>query len=151
MNKPRARRTPALQDVSLAVARLMPNIIRGVQLDFFVKRRVTQTQLLLMLAVHAYARCTMGTLARSLHVSLPTASGIVDRLFVSGYVRRLPHPSDRRQILVEVTAKGQAFIRDFQSVIRHRWEEVLRPLSSVERRAFYEIVTKLRGHLQPGR
>ena len=141
----------SLPEVSLAVARLMPNIIRGVQLDFFVKRRVTQTQLLLMLAVHAYGRCSMGMLARSLHVSLPTVSGIVDRLSRDGYVRRLPHPSDRRQILVEVTAKGQAFIRDFQSVIRHRWEEVLRPLSSAERRAFYEIVTKLRGHLQSGR
>jgi DNA-binding MarR family transcriptional regulator len=123
----------SLQEVSLAVARLMPNIIRGVQLDFFVKRRVTQTQLLLMLAIHAYARCSMGMLARSLHVSLPTVSGIVDRLSRDGYVRRLPHPSDRRQILVEVTAKGQTFIKDFQSVIRHRWEEVLRPLSSTDR------------------
>lgn len=138
----------SLQEVSLAVARLMPNIIRGVQLDFFVKRRVTQTQLLLMLAIHAYARCSMGMLSRSLHVSLPTVSGIVDRLSRDGYVRRLPHPTDRRQILVEVTAKGQTFIGDFQSVIRHRWEEVLRPLSAAERQAFYRIVTKLRTHLE---
>jgi len=138
----------SLQEVSLAVARLMPNIIRGVQLEFFVKRRVTQTQLLLMLAIHAYARCSMGTLSRSLHVSMPTVSGIVDRLSRGGYVRRLPHPTDRRQILVEVTAKGQTFIKDFQSVIRHRWEEVLRPLSATERHAFYGIVTKLRTHLE---
>ncbi|MBI4004482.1 MAG: MarR family transcriptional regulator [Candidatus Omnitrophica bacterium] len=137
-----------LQEVSLAVARLMPNIIRGVQLDFFIKRRVTQTQLLLMLAVHAYSRCSMGTLSRSLHVSLPTVSGIVDRLSRAGYVRRLPHPSDRRQVLVELTAKGQMFIKDFQGIIRHRWEEVLRPLSAAERQAFYHIVTKLRTHLE---
>jgi len=129
----------------------MPNIIRGVQLDFFVKRRVTQTQLLLLLAIHAYSRCPMGTLSRSLHVSMPTASGIVDRLSRGGYVRRLPHPSDRRQVLVELTAKGQAFIKDFQGVIRHRWEEVLRPLSATERQAFYGIVTKLRIHLEATR
>lgn len=138
----------SLQEVSLAVARLMPNIIRGVQLDFFVRRRVTQTQMLLMLAIHAYSRCSMGMLARSLHVSLPTVSGIVDRLSVSGYIRRLPHPTDRRQVLVELTAKGQTFIKDFQSVIRHRWEKVLRPLSAAERHAFYGIVTKLRTHLE---
>ena len=138
----------SLQDTSLAVARLMPNIIRGVQLDFFVKRRVTQTQLLLMLAVHAFGRCSMGMLARSLHVSRPTVSGIVDRLARAGYIRRLPHLSDRRQVLVEVTAKGQTFIKEFQAVIRSRWEEVLRPLSAAERQAFYGIVTKLRSHLE---
>ena len=141
----------SLQDASLAVARLMPNIIRGVQLDFFVKRRVTQTQLLVMLAVHAYSRCSMGTLSRSLHVSMPTASGIVDRLSRAGYVRRLPHPSDRRQVLVEVTSKGQAFIRAFQVVIRRRWEEVLRPLSAAERQTFHHIVTTLRTHLEEAR
>lgn len=149
MNKIGALGTRSLEDTSLAVARLMPNIIRGVQLDFFLKRRVTQTQLLLMLAIHAYTRCSMGMLARSLHVSLPTASGIVDRLSRAGYVRRLPHPTDRRQVLVEVTAKGQTFIKEFQAVIRRRWEEVLRTLEPRELDAFHRVVTKLREQIEP--
>ena len=142
MNK-RTRR-----DVSLAVARLMPYIMRGVQLDFFVKRGVTQTQFLMLAAIRAYARCTMGALARSLHIAMPTASGIVDRLVNAGFVRRAPQADDRRQVIVELTAKGQAFFRDFETVIRRRWEEILLSLEPDELAAFYDVVTKLRERLQ---
>jgi len=139
------------QQLSRAIAQLMPSIIQGVQLDFFVKRGVTQTQFLVLIAIHGYGRATMGTLAHSLHVTMPTASGIVDRLARSGYVRRVPHPQDRRQVLVETTTKGEAFIAQFQTVIRRRWEEVLHALEPRELDAFYRVVTKLREQLQPGR
>ena len=130
-------------DVSRAIARLMPNIIRGVQLDFFAQRRVTQTQLLVMVALHALGRCTMSHLAHSFHISLPTATGLVDRLARPGYVRRFPNPEDRRQVMVALTAKGQAFIREFQGVIQRRWEEVLRVLTPTELAAYHRIITKL--------
>jgi DNA-binding MarR family transcriptional regulator len=142
---------PTPQQVSSTVAQLMPNIIRGVQLDFFLKRRVTQTQLLMMLAIHAYSRCTMGTLARSMHVSMPTVSGVVDRLARAGFIRRFPHPEDRRQVLVELTAKGHTFIRDFQGIIRRRWEEVLRTLAPRELETFHGVIQKLQTILQAHR
>ena len=135
--------------LSQAIAHLMPNIIRGVQLDFFVNKGVTQTQFLLLASIHAYQRCTMGTLARSLHVSMPTTTGIVDRLTRAGYVRRLPQAHDRRQVLVELTPTGRDFIRQFQAVVRRRWEDVLRTLEPIEMEAFYHVVTKLNAQLQP--
>ena len=134
--------------VSLAVAQLMPRIIQGVHLDFFVKRGVTQTQFLVLIAIHAAGRCPMGTLARNMHVQMPTATGIVNRLVRAGYVRRTPDPEDRRQVLVHVTDKGRTFIHDFQGIIRHRWEEVLKALQPAELGAFYRVVTKLREHLE---
>lgn len=142
---------PTRKHVSLAIAQLMPSIIQGVQLDFFVKRGVTQTQFLILMAIHGYGRASMGTLARNMRVSMPTASGIVDRLARSGYVRRSPHPQDRRQVIVEMTAKGKECITQFQAVIRRRWEEVLRSVGPRELNAFYQVVTKLRSQLQPGR
>ena len=137
------------KDVSRAIAELMPNIIRGVQLDFFVKQGVTQTQFLVLTAIRAYGHCTMGTLASSLHVRMPTVTGIVNRLVRSGLVHRLPKPEDRRQVVVELTQKGQAFFQQFQAVIRHRWEEVLRSLTSKELEAFYHVITTLQEQLQP--
>lgn len=136
------------KDVSLAVAQLMPQIMRGIQLDFFVKRGVTQTQFLLMAAVRAYSRCTMGTLANNLHISMPTASGIVARLVRSGYLRRIPQADDRRQVVVALTAKGDAFFKEFESVVRHRWEEVLVSLDPEELSAFHDVIAKLRTRLQ---
>ena len=136
------------KDVSLAVAQLMPHIMRGVQLEFFLKRGVTQTQFLMMASIRAYARCTMGTLARNLHISMPTASGIVERLVRSGYVRRVPQAEDRRQVIVELTPKARAFFREFEAVIRRRWEEALLSLDPDELAAFYDVITKLRERMQ---
>ena len=137
------------KDVSLAMARLMPTIIRGVQLDFFLKRGVTQTQFLVLGAIRSFSRCSMGTLARSLHVSMPTASGIVDRLVRSGHVRRVPQSEDRRQVVVELTAHGQDFFRQFEQVVRRRWEEVFLALEPAELSAFHHVVTKLNERLRP--
>lgn len=146
----RLRSSPRLtrRDVSLAVAELMPYIMRGVQLDFFVKRGVTQTQFLMLASIHASTRCTMGALARTLHVSMPTVSGIVDRLVRAGYVRRAPESEDRRQVIVELTRKGRQFLQDFSLVVRRRWEEALLPLKPEELSAFYDVITKLRKRLQ---
>ena len=137
------------QRLSQAIAQLMPSIIQGVQLDFFVKQGVTQTQFLVLMAIHASERSTMGTLARNLHVRMPTTTGIIDRLVRAGYVRRFPQPEDRRQVVVELTAKGQGFVRQFQAVIQHRWEELLRSLDARERQTFSRVIRKLQEQLQP--
>jgi len=135
------------------MGRLMPQIIRGVQMDFFLRRSVTQTQFLVLMAIHssAGARCSMGTLAKNLHVSLPTVSGIVARLVRAGQVRRAPDPRDRRQVTVALTAKGESFIRQFQAIVQQRWEEALRPLGASQLRAFHDVVTTLREHLETNR
>ena len=143
-----ARPAVTRKDVSQAVAELMPQIMRGIQLEFFVKRGVTQTQFLMLAAIRAYTRCSMSTLARSLHVSMPTATGIVDRLVRAGLVRRAPQADDRRQVFAELTAKGRGFFRDFEAVIRRRWEEVLVSLNADELEAFHDVLTKLRERLQ---
>jgi len=135
------------QDVSLAISQLMPGILRGVQLDFFVRRGVTQTQLLVLMAIHADGRCTMSQLARNLQVSLPTMTGVVGRLARAGYVRRARAEKDRRQVVVELTAKSRRFIADFQQVIRRRWDDVLRALEPRELEAFHAVLTKLLAEL----
>jgi DNA-binding MarR family transcriptional regulator len=148
MNRQTLASSVTRKDASLAVARLMPQIMRGIQLEFFVTRGVTQTQFLLLAAIRAYGRCAMGTLARNLHISMPTASGIVDRLVRSGFLRRAALPEDRRCVVVELTAKGDAFFRDFEAIVRRRWEEVLISLDADELHAFYDVMTKLRERLQ---
>ena len=135
------------QETSRAVAQLMPRIIQGIQLDFFIKQGVTQTQFLVLMALHGYRRATMGHLAENMRVSMPTASGIISRLANAGYVRRAPSPNDRRQVVVALTVKGNEFITAFQAVVRRRWEEVLRALEPHELAMFYEVITKLRMQL----
>ena len=129
--------------LSQAIARLMPYIIRGAHLDFFVARRISQTQFLVLVAIHAYRRCTMSTLATNLHVSLPAASGIVTRLVRSGYVVRAEDPADRRQVVVRLSSKGDAFIREFQATLSRRWAEVLGELNARELGVMFTVISKL--------
>src|SRR6266567_1787762 len=90
-------------DVGQAMARLIPNIIRGAQLETVARSGVTHTQFIVLMALKAHRQCVMSALARSLHASLPTATGIVNRLVQAGLVRRRPVPEDRRQVMVELT------------------------------------------------
>src|SRR5882724_6865823 len=93
----------SLKDVSYAISQLMPNIIRGVQLDFFTKRAITQTQFFMLVAIHSYGKCSMSTLAKNMKIQMPTATGLADRLVKAGYVRRFSDSKDRRKVFVELT------------------------------------------------
>lgn len=137
---------PQKSDASKAVAELMPNLIRGAHLDFFVKQSVTQTQFLVLIAVHARKRATMSVLAKGLGVTMPTASGVVERLVQHGYLKRLSASGDRRQVAVELTAKGESFVAGFKQVMRKRWEEVLSHLGQEELASFYHVIVKLNEH-----
>ena len=57
--------------------------------------------------------CSMASLAQRLGVTPSTTTGLVDRLEEEGFVRREPHPSDRRATLLWLSRKGQqAFDRE---------------------------------------
>jgi DNA-binding MarR family transcriptional regulator len=45
---------------------------------------------------------TAGELASHAGLAPPSVTGLVNRLEAKGFVRRVPHPSDRRSILIEV-------------------------------------------------
>ncbi|OIO37700.1 MAG: hypothetical protein COT00_02430 [Candidatus Omnitrophica bacterium CG07_land_8_20_14_0_80_50_8] len=138
----------SLKDVSLTLAELMPNIMRGVQLDFFARRSMTQPQFMMMVAIHSYGQCRMTNLAGGMKIKMPTATGLADRLASAGYVRRFNEPDDRRVVLLELTPKGRKFIIEFKKMMRRRWEEVLEPLDARELSAFYRAIIKLTDHLR---
>ena len=139
------------KQLSFSIAQLMPHIIQGVHLRFLVKNAVTQTQFLVLIAIHSRGRCPMTLLAKNLHVSLPTISGIVDRLVKSGQVKRLSDQQDRRQVLIELSPKGKAMIAQFQQAISTRWEEILEILDPQDRKDFDRIIKKLNSGFLKGR
>jgi DNA-binding MarR family transcriptional regulator len=53
---------------------------------------------------------TQQAIASALGVSARNVSGLVDALESDGFVRRAAHPSDRRAVLVELTARSSEFM-----------------------------------------
>lgn len=135
-------------ELSQAIAQLMPRIIQGVQLEFLVKRTLTQTQFLVLVAIHSRGSCPMSGLANNMHVSLPTMSGIVERLVEKGYVQRVEDKEDRRKVVVELSKSGKEMISQFQGAVSRRWNEVLKNLGQQDIEAFYAVIAKLTAQLK---
>jgi DNA-binding MarR family transcriptional regulator len=70
-------------------------------------KELSFTQLRILLAIE-YGKDQVGKLARSAQVAQPAMSKIVNRLISLDFVRRDPHPTDRRQIKLSLTPKGTA-------------------------------------------
>ena len=72
----------------------------------FVGVGVTMSQAKVLYLVQAEPDLRMSALARRLGVSLPSISGVVDRLVDQGLLTRRDDPSDRRQALIRITEAG---------------------------------------------
>lgn len=132
------------QKLSEAISHLIPEMIRGAQMDFFIKSRITQTQMMMLIAIRSFGSCPMSHLAQEMKVSKATVSGIVGRLVRVGYVTRTPSQKDRREIWVKVTPAGEKFMASFRGIIRERWKKVIGVLTEREMHHFYSIVEKLK-------
>jgi DNA-binding MarR family transcriptional regulator len=72
-----------------------------------------QHQLLLAVrGLPAEARPTIGVLAERLQIKPHTAVELVNRLVEGGYVERRQGASDRREVLIKLTPKGQSVLRE---------------------------------------
>jgi DNA-binding MarR family transcriptional regulator len=59
--------------------------------------------------------CTQRALADALAVTPRNVTGLVDGLEASGHVSREAHPTDRRAILVTLTARGRAMVEELRA------------------------------------
>ncbi len=60
-------------------------------------------------------------IAERLIISRASATSLIDSLERRGYVRRLPHTTDRRMLLIELTDAGHQVAQEFRRLV-HRQE-----------------------------
>ena len=132
-----------LNQTAQSIASLLPYIVQGVQSGALIKGSLTQTQFRFIVSLSLQGSCTMSAMASLMKVSMPTVTGIVDRLVIAKYLKRKGHPKDRRQIMIELTPKAYAFLKEFEGLYVKRWEEILLILNDKEVEQMNHIVTKL--------
>jgi DNA-binding MarR family transcriptional regulator len=69
----------------------------------FAGTPLTQARVAVLWVLQSGGPSTQQAVAEALSVSARNVSALVDALEASGYVRRAPHPSDRRAVMVELT------------------------------------------------
>jgi DNA-binding MarR family transcriptional regulator len=91
---------------------------------------------------------TQQTLARLCGVSPRNITGLVDALEASGHVRRTPHPSDRRAVLVELTASASATMSQMQKEHAELDATLLAAVAPEDRDAVARGITAIAEHLE---
>ena len=77
-----------------------------------------------------------------------TITGLVDALEKTGHVRRSPHPTDRRAVLVELTDTATATMDRMQREHAALNDTLLRAVDPADRAALERGVTAVAEHLE---
>lgn len=72
---------------------------------------LSETQLAALSALHKHQAMTPGELAEHEKVQPPSMTRVIAVLEERGLVRRSPHPTDRRQVILTVTDEGHALVQ----------------------------------------
>lgn len=86
---------------------------------------------------------TPGIIAERAIIAAASTTSVLDTLEKRGLVERRPHPTDRRKLLIELTATGRTTIDHILPGIHRLEEEVMRALSPDERRSLLGLIAKV--------
>jgi DNA-binding MarR family transcriptional regulator len=91
---------------------------------------------------------TQRDLARLCEVTPRNITGLVDGLEESGHVRRTPHPTDRRSVIVELTATAAETMARMQQEHTELNDTLLSAVAPKDRAAVERGITAIATHLE---
>jgi DNA-binding MarR family transcriptional regulator len=140
---------PQAEDV-LALARVFagfgPSYFKWVQ-QCFAASGVSFARMKLLGALHHGSK-KMNELSRELGVTARNVTTLVDALEKDKLVRRVPHATDRRATVIELTTDGATYARQMATGAPLKAiAELFLGLSAEERKQLSGLITKLHGLL----
>lgn len=91
--------------------------------------------------------CPPNYISERLIVSRATVTGVLDSLVKRGLVRREPHPTDRRMVLVHLTKAGARMADRVRHTVHRGEAEWMSALNERERAQLIELLGKLQKDL----
>lgn len=82
-------------------------------------------------------------------VTRGTVTGLLDTLERRGLVRRMPHPDDRRMLLVDLTEEARSLVRSVTRELRPLQEELVSGLSAREKATLVRLLRNLQVRAWP--
>ncbi|WP_110181246.1 MarR family winged helix-turn-helix transcriptional regulator [Nocardioides solisilvae] len=90
-------------------------------------------------------------LADHLQITTAATTTLVDRLVRSGHLERVPHPADRRSVLLVPTARAREEMHAHLSSMHVRMKEIAAAVPAEARPAVVEFLSALTGEMEKGR
>jgi DNA-binding MarR family transcriptional regulator len=106
---------------------------------------VTPVQGMVLNALLDEDHITSRRLGERIQLDSATLTGVLDRLETLGFVERLPHPNDRRAILVCLTGRGKELTSEIRRNGAEANREFLDCLSSEEEKTLRSLLARVRG------
>ncbi|MCB8878756.1 MarR family transcriptional regulator [Acidisoma cellulosilytica] len=104
---------------------------------------LTPMQWAALAKLNEIGRTSQSALGRAVCMDAATVKGTVDRLEARGLVIRTPDADDRRKLLVDLTAEGQAMTERNLAAAAAITRETLAPLTAEESRLLFALLQKL--------
>jgi DNA-binding MarR family transcriptional regulator len=113
--------------------------------------RLTPTSaLVLSMLADAESSLSPNEIADRLIISRATVTGLLDSLERQDYVRRRPHPTDRRMILAELTEAGRQAAHAFRPIVHQHEKDWLGVLDETEQQQFLGALHRVQARLRDG-
>lgn len=104
--------------------------------------------LVLSILADAQSPLPPNAIADRLIVSRATVTGLLDSLERRAYIRRRPHPSDRRMILAEITTSGREAADAFRPIVHRHEKEWFAVLGETEQQRLLVALQRLQESLR---
>ena len=124
------------QELERRIVSALRRIMRGVELHssrLVEQCGLTGPQLAVLRAVEDAGPAPLGQIARDVHLSHATVSGIVTRLAAQNLVDRTRSETDQRSVLLTITARGTEVVQSAPPLLQDRFRGELNALESWER------------------
>jgi MarR family transcriptional regulator, 2-MHQ and catechol-resistance regulon repressor len=101
------------------------------------------TGLVLSILADSETPISPNEIADRLITSRASVTSLLDSLEKRGFVERKPHPSDRRMILIELTATGRQVANRFRPIVHQHQKLWLSALNETEQEQLIESLQRL--------
>ena len=146
---------PKQSDELRADAERLSHIILEMQRCFVLRLcnqlapgNVSFPQFFLLAALDHKEVLTMSAIAQKMGHTTAAASGLVARLENLGFVTRASTPEDRRKVMVCITEKGSALVRQIREEMVRNLMTIMAHLSPSEQKAWLQIYSKIYNYCQ---
>ena len=99
-------------------------------------------QLRLMMAM-IDREMSMSQIAEEFQMRMPTATLLVVRLHLAGYIERVRDAKDQRKVMIKLTNSGKDTIAKAMETKTKKIKEYLGAFSETEKKSFYQLLEKL--------
>ncbi|MGH8127115.1 MAG: MarR family winged helix-turn-helix transcriptional regulator [Gammaproteobacteria bacterium] len=128
------------------VLRDVRRIVRALSLagrDLARSHDLTVPQLLCLRVLRDAGLLTAGTLATALSLSPQTVTGLLDRLHARGLIERTRSETDRRQVLIRLSERGEQLLTTTIPSLQDRFVERFGALPAARRRTLADALAAI--------